>query len=59
LAFTADVAGLGIEVTTGLVIAAGPEALVLGTLAGAALSFDLQLVVTKNRPKVRIPKMIE
>jgi len=59
LAFTAEVAGLGDEVTAGLGITAGLEAFVLGALAGAALSFDLQLVLTKNRPKIRIPKMVE
>jgi hypothetical protein len=60
LAFTADVAGPeDDDVAVGLVITAGLEAVALGTLAGALLSFDVQPVLTKNRPKIRIPKIIE
>jgi hypothetical protein len=59
LAFTARVVGLESEFAAGLVIAAGLEAEVPGTFAGALLSVDLQLVVIKKSPKIKIPKMVE
>jgi hypothetical protein len=59
LAFTAGVVGLEGEFAAGLVITAGLEAAVPGTFAGALLSVDLQLVVIKKRPKIKIPKMVE
>jgi hypothetical protein len=59
LAFTAEVAGLDGDVTVGLVITAGLEALALGTFGGMLLSLDLHPVVTNNSPKIKIPKMLK
>jgi hypothetical protein len=59
LAFAVEVVGLEGEVAPGLVITDGLEAEVPGTFAGALLSDDLQPVVTKKSPKIRIPKMAE
>ncbi len=57
-AFTVE-AGLEGEVAAGLVIDAGLEAVALGTFDGALLPVDLQAVVTRKSPKIKIPKMIE
>jgi len=59
LAFAVEVVGLEGEVAAGLVITAGLEAEVPGTFAGALLSDDLQPVVTKKSPQIKIPKMAE
>jgi hypothetical protein len=58
-AFTVEVAGLEGEVAAGLVIAAGLEAVALGTFDGALLSVDLQPVVTRKSPKIKIPEKIK
>jgi hypothetical protein len=59
LAFTEEAEGPGGEVITGLVATAGLETVVPGAFAVGLVSVDLQLVVAKESPKIKIPKMIE